>query len=475
MNSRPAGDNADMARSILKPHATLFAAILRASDPAVTVASGLIAYVAYLGALPPPEHYQIFLAVVTLVVVAVFPLFRLYEAQRGVSIAEEFRQLLLAWFLVAAIAGTAIFLTKIGDAFSRVWVVASLGGGLVLTAAVRISIRVALRSLRRHGHNLRHVAIVGAGALGRTIGERLREASWTGFNVVSFYDDATTMLGTKVAGIPVRNTADMLATDIDAGGIDQVWIALPLRAELRIREILSALREYPIEVRFVPDIYSFHLLNHSITEVAGLPVMSLTETPMSGPNWIIKVIEDYLLALLLLAVLAPVLALIAIGVKLSSPGPVLYRQERVTWNGEHFCMLKFRTMPTDTEGITGPVWARHGEGRTTPFGTLLRRWSLDELPQLLNVLRGEMSLVGPRPERPEFVARFRREIPGYMQKHLVKAGITGWAQVNDLRGDSDLRERIAYDLFYIEHWSVWFDLRILALTLAHLVWSRNAR
>jgi putative colanic acid biosynthesis UDP-glucose lipid carrier transferase len=280
--------------------------------------------------------------------------------------------------------------------------------------------------------------------------------------------------GVEVAGLPVRDTADMLATDIDAGGIDQVWIALPLRAELRIREILSALRAYPIEVRFVPDIYSFHLLNHSMTEIAGLPVVSLTETPMSGPNRLLKAIEDYVLAFFFLALLLPLLVLIAIGVKATSPGPVFYRQERVTWNGERFWMLKFRTMPDNTESASGPVWARHGERRATPFGTFLRRWSLDEVPQLLNVFTGEMSLVGPRPERPEFVAQFRREIPGYMQKHLVKAGITGWAQVNDLRGDSDLTKRIAYDLFYIENWSVWFDLRILALTLVHVIRSRNA-
>jgi len=168
------------------------------------------------------------------------------------------------------------------------------------------------------------------------------------------------------------------------------------------------------------------------------------------------------------------LALIALVIALTSRGPVLYRQERITWNGERFHMFKFRTMPVDAEADSGPVWSTRSEPRATPFGRFLRRFSLDELPQLFNVLRGEMSLVGPRPERPEFVEQFRREIPGYMQKHLVKAGITGWAQVNDLRGDSDLPQRINYDLYYIEHWSIWFDLRILALTLWHILTSRNA-
>jgi putative colanic acid biosynthesis UDP-glucose lipid carrier transferase len=215
-------------------------------------------------------------------------------------------------------------------------------------------------------------------------------------------------------------------------------------------------------------------MNHSLTEVAGLPVLSLTATPMAGFARIVKGAEDYLLGTALLLVALPFMAAIALGVKLSSRGPVLYRQARVTWNGARFSMLKFRTMPVEAEAQSGAVWSRHGDTRATPFGNFLRRTSLDELPQLFNVLKGDMSLVGPRPERPEFVTRFREEIPGYMQKHLVKAGITGWAQVNDLRGDSDLARRIEYDLYYVEHWSLGFDLRILALTLWHILTSRNA-
>ncbi len=227
-------------------------------------------------------------------------------------------------------------------------------------------------------------------------------------------------------------------------------------------------------MRFVPDIYGFHLLNHSLTDIAGLPVVSLTETPMSGVNRVVKALEDHVLAALLLVCTAPLLVAIAVGVKISSPGPALYRQVRVTWKGERFTMLKFRTMPTHAEAASGPVWSRHGEARTQCFGALLRRFSLDELPQLFNVLRGDMSLVGPRPERPEFVSQFRKEIPGYMQKHLVKAGITGWAQVNDLRGDSDLGKRIQFDLYYIENWSLAFDLRILTLTIWRVFRSHNA-
>jgi len=234
------------------------------------------------------------------------------------------------------------------------------------------------------------------------------------------------------------------------------------------------MRQTTSVVRFVPDIYSFHLLHHSVSEVAGLPVLTLTDSPHTGIDSTLKALEDFALAALLLVVNLPFWIVIAIGVKVSSPGPVFYRQERVTWNGQKFAMFKFRSMPEHVEAGSGPTWSRQGELRATRFGSFLRRYSLDELPQLLNVLKGDMSLVGPRPERPEFVREFRQRIPGYMQKHLVKAGITGWAQVNDLRGDSDLEQRIQYDLYYIDNWSLWFDMRILALTLWHILTSRNA-
>jgi putative colanic acid biosynthesis UDP-glucose lipid carrier transferase len=375
---------------------------------------------------------------------------------------------------VAGLVGGAIFATKTGNAFSRVWVAIWLVGGFTGNVTLRIALRIFLRALRRRGLNLRHIAIVGAGDLGRTLAERLRATTWAGYDVVAFYDDDATKFGTGVAGCPVLGSPELLATRLEKGGIDQVWIALPLRAEQRIREILSSLRSTSVEVRFVPDIYSFHLLNHSVTEIVGFPVLSLTETPISGSSRIVKAIEDILIAILLLVPALPLMALIAVGIRLSSPGPVLYRQTRVTWNGEQFEILKFRTMPINAELTTGPVWSQPSEARATRFGALLRRLSLDELPQLFNVLMGQMSLVGPRPERPEFVEQFRRKIPGYMQKHLVKAGITGWAQIHDLRGDSDLARRIEYDLFYIENWSVWLDLRILALTFLHVLRSRNA-
>lgn len=460
---------------LLKPHATVFATLLRVSDPLVTVIVGLVGHMAYLGGPAFPERYVLFVLAGALALAAFFPLFGLYQPQRGVSIAHEIRQLFLAWLLLTGLVVAALFATKTGETFSRVWVAIWLSGGFAGTAALRLSIRAVLRALRRRGRNLRYVAVIGAGTLGERVVQRLQEAAWTGYRVLGLYDDDPAKTGTLVSGRPVVGTPDVLVRAIDHAGVDQVWIALPLRAERRIRELLSQLRASSVEIRFVPDIYSFHLLNHSVTEIAGMPVVTLTETPMSGPNRIAKAVEDLVLTALLLLPTLPLMAVIAVAIKLTSPGPVLFRQERVTWNGERFAMLKFRSMPVDAERETGPVWTNADDRRATRVGALLRRLSLDELPQLFNVLRGEMSLVGPRPERPEFVEQFRRRIPGYMQKHLVKAGITGWAQVHDLRGDSDLVRRVEHDLFYIENWSVWLDLRILALTVGHVLKSVNAR
>jgi len=462
--------------TILKTNAPAFALLLRMLDPLIAVATGLVLFDLYnpAGNL---EMYLLFLGAAAPTILAVFPLFRLYAAQRGASFADELRRLALAWMTLAALTTVVLFATKSGAAFSRFWVIGWLAAGLMATASARVALRMSLRRLRKSGWNQRHIVVAGAGRLGGLIAERLAASPWAGFQIVAFYDDDVRKHGSIVAGHRVAGDLDFMISDLATGGIDQVWLALPLRAEKRIRDVLTALRDRTVEIRFVPDIYGFHLLNHSFTEVVGLPVISLTETPMAGINAVLKNFEDYVLATLLAILLAPVMAAIAVAIKLTSPGPVLYRQQRVTWNGEHFRMLKFRSMPVDVERASGPVWSSRNNAtsqRTTRFGAFLRRFSLDELPQLINVLKGEMSLVGPRPERPEFVEQFRRDIPGYMQKHLVKAGVTGWAQVNDLRGDSDLVERINYDLYYIEHWSIWFDLRILALTLWHILTSRNA-
>jgi len=463
-----------MKRNLLKKSASFFDIALRIADPLLVVVSCIVAYRIYLGDWSLPPRYVYALLVGTLLAVLFFPLIGLYQSQRGIKLAEELRTLFLGWLLIGLVGGAFMFAMKAGATYSRAWVAIWLTGGFAAHALSRVVLRGALRSLRKRGHNLRHVCIVGAGAHGREVLARIRAAPWSGLVVRYFYDDDPGLGQTTVDGLPVLGTVADCARDMAAAPLDQVWIALPLRDEEKLRWLLDELRQTSVQVRFVPDIYSFHLLRHSVAEIAGMPVMNLIDSPHTGIYSMLKAVEDYLIAAVLLLLSTPFWLAIAIVSKLSSPGPILYRQERVTWNGQRFCMLKFRSMPTDSEAESGPVWSKPGEPRATRFGAFLRRFSFDELPQLINVLKGEMSLVGPRPERPEFVSQFRHRIPDYMQKHIVKAGITGWAQVNDLRGNSDLAERIRYDLYYIENWSLGFDVRILALTLGHMFRARHA-
>jgi putative colanic acid biosynthesis UDP-glucose lipid carrier transferase len=229
--------------------------------------------------------------------------------------------------------------------------------------------------------------------------------------------------------------------------------------------MVNELQHTAVDIRLVPDIFGFRLINHSVSNVAGMSVINLSVTPMEGINLWIKTLEDKLIAAVVLVLVAPLLLLIAIAIKVSSRGPVFYRQARLSWNLREFTMYKFRTMPVDVEEGSGPVWAKEGEQRATPVGRFLRRTSLDELPQFWNVIKGDMSVVGPRPERPVFVEKLKREVPSYMQKHMVKAGITGWAQVNGWRGDTDLSRRIEHDLYYIDNWSLWLDLKIIFMTV----------
>lgn len=463
-----------MQRNLLKTHATLLEQLHRASDPFLLIIAGIAAYATYFGNAPLPDRYLFAILAGALLCLALFPGTGLYRAQRGMSLAVELRALFNGWLMLAGCGFSFLFATKTGTEFSRAWAGLWVVFGFVGHALARAGLRLSLRAIRRRGFNMRYIAIVGAGPLGVEVARRLQATPWSGFVIRAIYDDEP--FAPQISNGP-NDSVSSLATlleDLAAQTIDQVWIALPLKAEERIRALLDQLRDHPVPVCFVPDIYGFNLLHHSFSEIAGLPVINLTETPLQGWQRVIKATEDYLFSVVVLVLASPLILLIALCVKLSSPGPVLYRQERITWNGSRFQMLKFRSMPVDTECNTGPVWARSGERRATRFGAFLRRTSLDELPQFMNVLRGEMSIVGPRPERPQFVEEFRKQIPGYMQKHLVKAGITGWAQVNDLRGNTDLAKRIQYDLYYIENWSFWFDLRIMALTVLNILKSRNA-
>lgn len=478
-----------MRKGLLQKHAELLSLMFRLTDLAIILFGGLVAYWLKFGNLVLTPPYQILLALVVVLGMVSFPAFGLYQPWRGAGLWEESKKVLIAWGAVMAACAVLSYLTKTGALYSRLM----FGTWVLIVAcsliAARLILRLALNRLREQGFNKRKVAIIGAGRLGREVVRMLRAASWTGLEVSAFFDDDATLQGTIVDDVPVVGTLDDITKTIninflhDNGQqcnsnlgicVDQIWIALPLSASGRLKTLLGKLDQLSVTIHYVPDFFGFNLLNQSVEQVAGIPIVNLSSTSIAGTDRLLKEIEDRVLATIFLILASPLLVSIAIGVKLSSPGPVLYRQTRVTWGGQPFEMLKFRSMPVDAEQKTGPVWARPGESRATRFGALLRKTSLDELPQFINVLKGEMSIVGPRPERPHFIEEFKEEVPMYMRKHLVKGGITGWAQVNGWRGQTSIKRRIEHDIYYIENWSIGFDLKIMLLTVTRGLVSSNA-
>lgn len=437
--------------------------------------SAIIAYTSYFSFEEWPIHVNYIVAIVlsVLLTIIIFPLFKVNQLY-GNDLFSYIHRLFLAWLTVIAILITIAFSLKLSAHFSRKWLFSWTFLSLLLIFSTRFILHYIIYLAAKD--NFKRIVIVGAQELGQTLVQRIRSAKpYLNIDVLAFFDDDDTLKNKAVENIHVNGNILNLSRFIRENEVDEVWVTPQYIDQAYLEKILHNLRYNLVTIRFIPNIFSFHLINYSVSQFLGLPVISLTESPMTNEvNRALKAIEDKVLASLILLALSPLMLMISIGIKLSSAGPIFYRQERMGWNGKLFMMLKFRTMPIDVEKETGPVWAKMSETRATRLGHLLRRTSLDELPQLWNVLRGEMSIVGPRPERPYFVEKFKEDIPDYMQKHLVKAGITGWAQVNGWRGNTDLRKRIEHDIYYIEHWSVWFDLKIIFLTIFKILVDKNA-
>jgi Undecaprenyl-phosphate glucose phosphotransferase len=449
-------------------------------DAALIVASWLTAYwLRFHGlalpaprGIPPLELYLWSCAVLTPVTLLVLRGFQLYRSGRTTRLSRELLTLTQGIGLSTALAGLGSFLVRGELARSVLVVFAVLAIGSLWSA--RVVVRLALRALRRRGRNLRHVLVVGTGPLAADLIEKMLRQRDYGLEVRGVVAAERSQVGTSVAGRPVLGTVSDLPGLAEQGGADLVYIALE-RAEWEVeQDALARLSDSTAATRLVPDLARSFTLNAAVEDFDGTPVVLVTESPEQGWNAVLKRSFDVILAAPGLVVLAPLLTALALWVKLDSRGPVLYRQERVGINGRRFSMLKFRTMRADAEAAGSPGWTKPGDPRRTRAGVVLRALSLDELPQLWNVLVGDMSLVGPRPERPVYVDRFRASIPRYMLRHHVKAGITGWAQVNGLRGDTPLERRIEYDLYYIEHWSLGFDLWILLLTALRLFRDESA-
>jgi len=471
-----------IGKGFLKGHSAVLNFLLRFFDLCVVVASGVVVYYfspAYLtftaqGVKGLPEHYITAIVLTVVLTAIIFPVGMVYRVWRGMSVLSEIKTLTLAWLLVGLLLAGIAFVTKSGLNFSRLWLGLWFVSAWVSFIGLRVSMRIVLRWLRSNGFNHRHIVIVGTGDQAAVVAQRLQSSTWFGLEISAFFGPKTSQLPRLLSNKKLISNYAELRRYVDENDVDQVWISLPHSEEKVIREVIAALDGSVAEIRYVPDIFQYQLMYHSLSEIAGVPVVNISYSAIDGMNRVLKAVEDYILSLVLLVLVSPFMLLIAIGVKLSSPGPVLYRQKRVGWNEQEFTMFKFRSMPVEAENNTGPVWASKQDKRATPFGSFLRKTSLDELPQLFNVLKGEMSLIGPRPERPMFVEKYKDEVPHYMKKHLVKAGLTGWAQVHGWRGNTCLHTRIEHDLYYIENWSLWLDIKIIIMTIFRGLVNKNA-
>lgn len=421
--------------------------------------------------LPPLEETLQTLALILVIFPLVFRGSNLYTTNRGRSHIQE------VFEIFKAIAFSTLLLVAISyfirDRYSRLTVIIFAGYAFVSVSMVRLAFRALFNALRRRGVNLKTILVVGAGSLGQRVAETIELHRELGFKVIGLLTRRVDKLGTTVANVPVVGLFGDLAKVLDERPVDQVILALPLEEQPQLRSIMDVLAQRTIDVKVVPDLFSYVTLRGGLEEFGGLPIISLQGAPLEGWNRIAKRAFDVLISLLALLVLSPVMLLLALLVKLSSKGPIFFVQERMGIDGELFHMYKFRSMRPDAER-DGARFAGEGDPRRTLLGRFLRRTSLDEVPQFWNVLIGEMSLVGPRPERPVFIEEFKKQIPRYHLRHMVKSGITGWAQVNGLRGNTSIKDRIEYDLYYIENWSLMFDLKILMRTAFGGFLSRNA-
>lgn len=353
--------------------------------------------------------------------------------------------------------------------FSRVFFVIFLVTvflGLSLTRAI---LRFVLKRLRKKGYNQKTMIFIGDGVQADSIATRITRRPELGIRVVGLVQ-----IGKSSREIESLGGIDNLDEILKSHPADEALICLKNSEAGALDQILNLLCTSNIHVRIVPDIFQYAVLGFEVEEFDGVPVVAINESPLIGWNAVLKRMSDIIYSLAALILISPLMLIIGLLVKITSRGPIFYSQERMGLDGRTFKMLKFRSMRIDAEAETGAVWATKGDHRTTPLGSFLRKTSLDELPQFINVLMGDMSCVGPRPERPVFVDKFRHQIPGYMLRHKVKSGITGWAQINGFRGNTSLEGRIEHDLYYITHWSLWLDFRIMVMTVFRGFISPNA-
>ncbi|ARP88756.1 undecaprenyl-phosphate glucose phosphotransferase [Bordetella genomosp. 9] len=441
--------------------------LYRLTDAAIVAAVGLAA-TSWLDARQGPDIAPIHAMLVYLCsfgTMAVFPAFRLYTSWRGRSLFDLSIRSLAAWTVVFAMAILISFLNHQVGAISRLWALVWYGGTAGGLIGVRLVVHGILREARDRGLDRKRVVMIGFGTLGHDLWRRAAAARSSGYEIAGIYVNTKEHLPAQAHHL---NSLSELSPFIRKHEIREVWIALPVESSQLVREAIYHLRHDPIDVRWIPDVMSVRLLGHRVDEFLGVPAIELNSLPAAGIRGMAKEVFDRVFAFCVLVGLSPLLLAIAAAIKLTSRGPVLFKQARLGVDGKVFQVYKFRSMTVHKERDGVVTQATRNDSRVTRIGAFLRRTSLDELPQFINVLRGEMSVVGPRPHALEHNEQYKDVVARYMMRHRVKPGITGWAQVNGFRGQTDtvhkMRDRVEFDLYYIQNWTFLMDLRIIAKT-----------
>lgn len=404
------------------------------------------------------DHYLAATLIIALMVVICQVLLGNYLSWRGREFFMQLGRIYSAWLLALAIVTSLAVFLKVSDNYSRIWLVSTLTVAVAMVTTFRFVVFLFLRSIRSKGRNLKRALVVQGGDSAAKLMAKESELPEHGYQVVD-------TLQLEKSDHWLNN----LVSTVVAQGVHEVWLCLPLHEGESIKTILHALRHQTVDIRYLPDLGDLPLLNHRVSAIAGLYTLDISRSPMEGPARLIKRFEDLVLGSLISLVVLPVCLIIAVAIKFSSSGPVIFKQYRTGINGRRFKVYKFRSMEIHEEGSAEVTQAHFGDPRITKLGAFLRRTSLDELPQFYNVLQGRMSIVGPRPHALAHNEHYKDMVESYMQRHKVKPGITGWAQVNGYRGQTDtlekMEKRVEYDLWYINNWSVGLDLKIIFKTV----------
>jgi Undecaprenyl-phosphate glucose phosphotransferase len=478
---------------MLSRHNRLLVTFHVASDALLGLTAFILAYVLrfHTGLIPitkgvpPIRNYVSVLPFIGVLVPLAFQLQGLYRLRRGRSRVDDFFAVFVGSILavVFGIVATLYVQTYFASSTAKdngVFEVSQVVWGMFLvlnvglTYASRELMRELLERRWRAGIGLKRILIAGSSELGRLVADKILEHRELGYQIVGFVDDKAAGDHLGYRGLPLLGTIEEASEIAAREAVDHLYVALPPEQHVQMLDLIESTSREMVDVKVVPDLLQVIALRARLEDLDGVPVININDVPLQGVNSAVKRAVDLAISAAALVVLALPLCVIAALVKLTSPGSIFYRQVRMGLDGKSFTIVKFRSMYDDAERETGPVWAREDDPRVTPLGRFLRKSNLDELPQLWNVLRGDMSIVGPRPERPHFVEQFKHRIPQYMLRHKVKAGLTGWAQVNGWRGNTPLEKRIEYDLYYIENWSVKLDLKIMWLTVLKGFFHKHA-